>query len=229
MATFTLPTGRPSTDWPVKPAVPIDGGRTERHRFTATLQRLTADELEQVRRDELDIGQLLQEHVLGWHEMYVPDVESAWSPVEFDEADADGKRVTRRFQARFQLLTASEIQALGADGDVGELLRSHVLDWSEVYDDAGNAVPFSADALDQALQSIPARGALIQTLFDVSNGVGKHQINKAERARSEPVTFSDEALDWALERMYLRNALFQALLEVSSEGPRKNSRSSGRR
>ncbi|MCG5538945.1 hypothetical protein [Halorhodospira sp. 9622] len=225
MARFLI-AENPQIDWSVKAAVPVDGGRVETHRFEATFRRLTADELEQLRNEELDIAQVLRTHVLGWSAMHVPEVTSLWWPIEYQEPSSGGGRATQRFQARLQPLTASELEELDTL-DIPSLLRGHVLDWSEVFDAEGNALPFSADALEQALQLIPVRGALASALFDASNGVGKQRANKADHARSEPVAFSEQALEWALEQIPVRTALFNALVEVSSGGgARKNSRSS---
>jgi hypothetical protein len=93
--------------------------------------------------------------------------EVLW-PVTIQTARDGGETDEHEINLRFQLLTNSELSSVSkmTDEESGELLRSKIKGWSEVFDEDGNALEFSeanlAACLDLPEFSFPASIALVQ-------------------------------------------------------------------
>lgn len=74
--------------------------------------------------------------------------------VQVDGPGQDGP--VEEFTANFLALTQPEVNGIyvGGDGDAG-LLRRVLTGWSEVVDEVGTAVPFSADAVEEIVIDRP--------------------------------------------------------------------------
>jgi len=79
--------------------------------------------------------------------------EPAWSwPVKVQVPADGGVYVEQRFSARFRLTPAQQAGALLLEDPSGRALIRHALvGWSEVVDDAGKEVAFSAEAAELML------------------------------------------------------------------------------
>lgn len=107
------------------------------------------------------------------------DVYEAVAPVVVRLPGNDGKPVQQRFLANFRIPSDAEIRSIIVAhpptpgepqmGDVA-VLRACWVGWSEVEDDSGQAVPWSAEARDRMLAHKLVRQALIDAFLAASTG-----------------------------------------------------------
>jgi hypothetical protein len=91
---------------------------------------------------------------------------SVWWPIEVQEPIDDGKFETRRFNARLKLLDLGRLGQLSAD----EMLSEILLDWTEVRDEAGVAITYSAEVRDRLIAVPYIRAALLRAYRDAVGG-----------------------------------------------------------
>lgn len=92
-----------------------------------------------------------------------------WTPVKVRMPNPDPKRagqfIEQQFKVQFRRLDLDEAKGISDEvakiADPAEamtrqndLLKAAVLDWDEIEDETGQAIPFTGEALDQVLQNV---------------------------------------------------------------------------
>lgn len=97
-----------------------------------------------------------------------------WWPVDVHQPrdDGSGEVDTFSIKVQFELLSTEEMRRsrLGTYEEDVALLKQKARGWENVGDGDGNPIPFSAAALEQALDVPYFRGALVLALIDASSG-----------------------------------------------------------
>lgn len=104
-----------------------------------------------------------------------PRVVKNW-PVVITSAVDGGKVSKDEIEVSFLILPQEKMdeqleasRTAGGNAD-SDILREVLQDWTGMIDEEGAAVPFNADSLDEALQQVNIRSAMINAYFDASSG-----------------------------------------------------------
>lgn len=99
------------------------------------------------------------------------ELKKVWWPVTVG-VPKDGGEVSRHtFDAELQMLKQSEFDAVYSDGGNDLALVKRVLcNWRKYADEEGNDIPFSEEALNDALDTPYVRGAIVNAYLQASQG-----------------------------------------------------------
>ncbi|WP_425417331.1 hypothetical protein [Oricola indica] len=103
------------------------------------------------------------------------DEYTFWWPVTVRTPDPDksGQIAEQSFEGRFKALADDRVKALAATRDDDELqtmIRESLVDWRDVQGPDGKDVPFSGEALAQALRFPFFRLGVFAAIVDASSG-----------------------------------------------------------
>jgi len=101
--------------------------------------------------------------------------EAFWYPVQVEILDDGGQPQKHEFEARFRRLTMDGITAIGAATKDLDLMRQHLLGWRGVEDEAGSALPFSAENLERLLSVWPVLPALTRAFMEAHTPEGRRK------------------------------------------------------
>jgi len=101
--------------------------------------------------------------------------EAFWARVSVAVPGDVDKVDTRKFDAQFKRLKQSELDDLMAKVTAGnitdqQLLDQVLLDWRDIQDESGEALPFNPDNLAKVCEVFPTRPSIVAAFFKTING-----------------------------------------------------------
>lgn len=98
-------------------------------------------------------------------------MKKVWWPVTVAVPKDGGSVARHTFDVELEILKQSEFDAVYSDGGNDLALVTRVVgNWRQYADEDGNEIPFSPEALNEAIETPYVRGAIVGAYLQASQG-----------------------------------------------------------